>query len=106
MLITFKSSASNDVSMFESDAKAIFRLIGKPADVQNGIVTVDQLTSAIASLRLAIADDKAEPITGDDETRDMPTETEEPVSLRQRAHPVLVMLERSLKEGVPVVWGG
>ena len=40
MLITFKSTASNDVLMFDSAAKDFLRCIGKVPDETTGIITV------------------------------------------------------------------
>lgn len=110
MLITFKSHASADVLMFGNAAKSILEILGKDGDDPKGIVTEAQLPDAIARLRAAIEADKAR--------RAAPTEEEEeaakeagqtgmaaPVSLAQRAYPLLAMLEEALKERTPVTWG-
>jgi hypothetical protein len=110
MLITFKSAAAADVLMFGDHGKAILKILGKDGDDPQGIVTVEQLPDAIARLRAAIAADKA--------SRSQPTDAEEeaareagqsgmaaPVSLAQRAYPLLAMMEDSLKERTPVTWG-
>lgn len=103
MLITFKSRASGDVIMLENNGKEMLSLFGKnPTDIK-GIVTVEQLPGAISALKAATKADLATPRepANDDEQ----TETVNPVFLHQRALPLLELLERSLKDNVPVTWG-
>ena len=109
MLITFKSTASNDVLMFDSAAKDFLRCIGKAPDETTGIITVDQLPAAIDSVRAAIAADKTQPPTAADpaekEVAGADDEHDERVGFGQRAVPMLELMERALAEGAPVVWG-
>jgi hypothetical protein len=109
MIVTFKSAASADVIYFGDVAKHMMKLMGKEPDGK-GIVTVEQLPDAIARLRDAIAADKErhrrhildeEPATEAAEDGG----TRPRVSLTQRALPLLAMLEESLAEKKPVVWG-
>lgn len=110
MLITFKSAAGADVLMFGQHAKPILEIIGKDGDDPKGIVTVEQLPGAIAALRAAIEEDKqhqARPSQDEEETAKEAGQTgmAAPVSLAQRAYPVLALMEESLKEKTPVTWG-
>lgn len=106
MLITFRSSASNDVLMFESAAKDILRCIGKGPDEATGIITPAQLPDAINSIKVAIAADRTTPAPPTDPMReDEVSATDEPVSFAQRARPMLELMERALAEDAPVVWG-
>ena len=107
MLIIFKSPASGDVIMFEKNGKEMLGVLGKdPADAK-GIVTVEQLPGAIAAVRSAIDTDKARlaesATTAEDEGDAKPAGGG--VSFFQRAVPLLDLLERSLKDKVPVTWG-
>lgn len=108
MLIIFKSPASGDVIMFEKNGKEMLSVLGKdPADAK-GIITVDQLPGAIATLRGAIDADKAHAAARADETDADDAEARPAgggVSFFQRAVPLLELLERSLKDKVPVTWG-
>lgn len=106
MIVTFKSTACADVIYFDDVAKRMLELMGKDHDAR-GIVTVEQLPDAIARLGSAIAADKElhrqhvlseAPQTEAGGTRPF-------VSLTQRALPLLAMLEESLREKQPVVWG-
>lgn len=110
MLFTFKSEASADVIMLEKDAKKIIALLGKDGNDTQGIVTVEQLPAAIASLRKAIDEDRERQSqrSEEDEAADREagrTGMAAPVGIAQRGWPVLQMLEQSLKEKVPVIWG-
>lgn len=105
MLFTFKSATQADLIMHEKNGKEILALLGKSPDDARGIITVEQLTAAIATLEKAIAADKArpqEPAAGasKNEADDEPT-----VRLTQRATPFIEMLERAVNAGEPVVWG-
>lgn len=112
MLITFKSAAGADVIMFGEIAKRLVAILGKDPQDGKGIVTVEQLPDAIARLRAAIDEDKARQAghpQDDDEDEDDPDPERHgmaaPVSLAQRAWPLLDLLQLSQKDGVPVVWG-
>lgn len=107
MLIIFKSPASGDVIMFEKNGKEMLSVLGKdPADAK-GIVTVEQLPGAIAAVRAAIDADKtrlAESVPATEDDGDAKP-AGGGVSFFQRAVPLLELLERSLKDKVPVTWG-
>lgn len=108
MLIVFKSKAAGYVMMFVDVAHAMMEIMGK-APGPKGIVTVEQLPEAIARLKAAVAQDKAEkPVVDHDERLFEKTPEggkREYVSLARRAVPLIELLEYSLKEAVPVVWG-
>lgn len=109
MLVTFKSDAAADVIMFGDVAKILLRVLGKDPDGATGIVTVEQLPAAIASLKSAIDRDKARhegaQSAKDDEDDDAPQGMAAPVNLYQRAWPLLEMLEYARQEDKPVTWG-
>ncbi len=111
MLVTFKSAAAADVIMFGEPAKELIRILGKDPSDAKGIVTLEQLPDAIARLRTAIDEDRLRQSLRDTEQDELEAEEEgrtgmaAPVNLAQRAWPLLEMLEISLKDGAPVVWG-
>ncbi|MBI3897639.1 MAG: DUF1840 domain-containing protein [Gammaproteobacteria bacterium] len=107
MLITFKSKASGDVMMFGDIAKQLLDIIGKKLDKQ-GTITIEQLPAAIAKLRQAATASKTQqPQTksADEAKNDDVGEQRPNISLAVRAVPLIVLLERSLRAKVPVVWG-
>ena len=105
MIITFCSPASGDVIMFGDVAKQMMTLMGKDV-TDEGIVTVEQLPDAIARLRAAMEEDKARrqgQQTNDDE--DAKPGMGGPVSLTQRAVPLMELLEWSLRKKKSVTSG-
>ncbi|MFZ2629629.1 MAG: DUF1840 domain-containing protein [Rugosibacter sp.] len=109
MIVTFKSAAAGDVIMFGDVAQRMMGIMGKAASDQ-GIITVDQLPDAIARLRAAIAEDRAQMAKMAEEDRPQteaaPGSGERPyVSLAQRGAPLLELLEWALKKKKPMVWG-
>lgn len=105
MIVTFKSAASGDVIMFGEVAQRLMRCMGKDVTEQ-GIVTVEQLPGAIAALKAAIAEDKAARAGGASaDEDDAPKDIAAPVSLAQRAIPLLELLEWAERKKKPVTWG-
>ena len=105
MLIVFKSAASGDIITFEKNAREMLDVLGKDRDEGKGIVTVDQLPAAIDRLKQAIAEDSARHAAAPDDDTPAASGTGDGVSFHQRAVPLLEMLERALKDAVPVTWG-
>ena len=109
MLTTFKSAACADILMFGQVAGELLKIAGKDGEATTGIITVAQLPEAIARLKAAIEADRArkEPSPEDDEAAQEAGKTgmAAPVSLAQRAFPLLSRMEESLKDDTPVTWG-
>ena len=108
MITTFCSKASGDVIMFGDVAARMLAHMGKLAGTQ-GIVTVEQLPTAIAGLEAAVSAEKEELKSTDPEELPLfemaPDGSRRPwVSLRQRATPLLELMQRSLKKKVVVTW--
>ncbi|MBP7394935.1 MAG: DUF1840 family protein, partial [Zoogloea sp.] len=59
---------------------------------------------AIDRIRQAIADDSARHAAAPDDATPAASGTGDGVSFHQRAVPLLEMLERALKDAVPVTW--
>ncbi len=105
MIITFKSRATADTLMFGDVARDLLRVMGKDFDTR-GIITLEQLPDAIAALKKAAEESRSaqrgQP-DPDDQDIDRAT-TPIPVSLAQRAVPLIEQLERSLRASQPVIW--
>lgn len=114
MPITFKSQATGDLLMLQASAEALLSLLGKDA-AQPGILETKDMPAALALLqglpadepepvdqRGMAADDAADP--SDERLADRAF-ADEPVTLRQRAWPLVRMIERALAENKPIVWG-
>lgn len=108
-MITFQSDAAGDVMMFDKVAQHMMEIMGKGVTTR-GVITVEQMPECIARLKAAIAEDRARArgpaATADDED---PSGGRlgagAPVSLAQRAVPLLEQLELSLAREKPVLWG-
>lgn len=99
MLFTFKSPTGADLVMFDKSAAEILALLGKNPEDRRGIILVEQLPAALATLRSALANSpKAENVKDEDGA-------EEQVGLGQRIIPFLEMLERALKNDEAITWG-
>jgi hypothetical protein len=113
MLITFKSKAATEITMYKEHARRILELLQK--DVERGVITPDELPRAIEKIEAAVAESKAHPISeevsrdinahhnsnGDDHEHEQP----EPVTFATRVYPVLEMLHAANKMQREVMWG-
>ena len=106
MIVTFQSQAAGDVIMFGEVAQQMMKIMGKDTTAK-GIVTLEQLPDAIARLQAAVAADKAQRGGAMRPQADAKEDgvAQEPISMAQRAVPLIELLERSLRKNKPVVWG-
>lgn len=98
MLVTFHSKDYYPITMFGEPALALIRLMGLPSKVP-GAIYAEDVPQALWQLQEALA---AEP-----DTHDIPADEpaqELPVSLRQRAVPLLEMLQAAAKSQHPIHW--
>jgi hypothetical protein len=103
MLITFKSKAAGDINMFSEHAAELLAVMGKQLDPEaapRGIITADEVPTALAKLKAAADSARAEQRA----TQDLPG-AHLSVSLSQRAYPLIEMLERAAKKPADIVWG-
>ena len=107
MLITFKSNAAADVLMYKMHAKPLLDLLGK--DVEQGIITAEEMPAAVARLEdeVAISKRPAPSEANDDHTnpQDEETESGKKVSFAARAFPLLGMMRAARQENTFVMWG-
>ncbi len=112
MLVKFKSKAAADLMMYEEHAKLILDLLGK--DTKQGIITVEQTGSAIATIEAEIerqnqlaAEEASKNGPEQDDDYDDAAQAAQPpiVKFSTRAYPLLEMLRAADKAKQPVVWG-
>ena len=100
MLITFKSRAHADVTMFGDVALKLIRLMGRRDTVPSAMYPED-IPDALDNLRSGLAvEETAEP---DVVTNDK-GEEEEQVGIQIRAMPLVDLMVAAEKEQVPVMW--
>jgi hypothetical protein len=106
MLYKFKSKAAGDLIMLEPNGRRVLQVIGKDPGPR-GIIQPQEMPGAIRALEDAIAKEDAEHRAALDEAKargEAPPKFEA-VSLRQRAHPFIEMLQRCANEDKEIVWG-
>lgn len=107
MLVTFKCHASPDVTMLENLAQYLLGIIGKRLGPR-GVITHEELDTAISKLEAAIATDKKERAEHEGhfhEGEEGHDHHELPPGLAQRAFPFLDMLRLAKQEDNDVLWG-
>jgi hypothetical protein len=107
MLYKFKSRETADVIMLEPNARTLLQIIGKTDQgeaARKGILLPDAMPQAMAAIEAAVR--------ADEELRRAIREGQkehasgmDPVSLRQRAQPLLAMISRCHMAEREIVWG-
>ena len=97
MLIRFDSKAGS-ITMFGDDATKLLRMMGQSGSVPGAILAQD-ITPAVERLRQALSGER-EPSTEKKNGED----GEPKVGMRQRAFPLIELLERAAKQNADVVW--
>jgi len=99
MLVKFDSAAGT-ITMFGDVAAQLLRMMGHSGTVPSALLARD-IPAAVAKLKAALAAAPEEPsVPADGDARDR----EPKVSLRQRAHPLIELLERAASRGADVLW--
>jgi len=107
MLILFHSKAAAEVLMLGEHALPILRAAGRVTGdtlPERGVITRADLAAAIAGIEGAVALD---PVQNEDEERDDEEPVHpisRPVSLSQRAYPLLAMLRAAQAGDADVTW--
>jgi hypothetical protein len=108
MLITFRSKSTAEVLMLSEHAKPLLLAAGKQfeGDVPDrGVFTPEQLGAAIDGLNQAISGEF--PLEDEQDDDHAPRHAmAQPVSLKQRAYPLLEMFRKAQEEGSSVTWAG
>jgi len=106
MLITFKSSAAADVLMYKMHAKPLLDVLGK--NVDQGIITAEEMPDAVARLEEEVALSKQRPASQDNDdnpkTEEEDLESGKKVSFAARAFPLLEMMRSAKQENTFVMW--
>src|SRR5215467_2689809 len=108
-LIVFRSKAAGEIYMFAETAHRLLEIIGK-AETPRGVITADQVADALARLVAAVDAEKAQHADGarerdEAERRGDTPAGGRPITLSQRAFPLIEMLRAAAKRNVDVTWG-
>jgi hypothetical protein len=109
-LVVFRSKAAGEIFMFAETARRIFEIVGR-SESARGVITAEQVPDTLQRLVAAVeqekADIKAAAAAADQKDRrggDEPVAAA-PISLGQRAFPLIEMLRAAQKKKVDVTWG-
>ena len=108
-LVVFRSKAAGEIFMFAETAHRIFEILGR-SDAPRGVITAEQVPDALQRLVTAVDDEKAQ-LKGTAEEAERSdkegegTVQQRPITLGQRAFPLIEMLRAAQKKNVDVTWG-
>ena len=101
MLVIFSSKAYYDLTMFGDIAEQLIKIMGHSGTIP-GAIGADDIPAALERLRVAARSEDAEPSADANDAQ--AEQEEEPVSLFNRAYPLIEMLEAAEKEHCSVMW--
>ncbi len=102
-LTVFRSKAAGEFYMFAETARRIFVIIGKEP-TPKGVITTEQLPDALAKLTAAVDEEKQRIEVAEQEAEPQSSSTR-PITLGQRAFPLIEMMRAAQKKNVDVTWG-
>ena len=109
MLITFKSSATEPITMFEDAAVELLKLMGATGRIPGGLSPED-LPAALARLEAAVEELKAEArqraAAPPAQKQEQDDDREPPVAITTRAVPLLDLMRRAVAAKAELVWEG
>jgi hypothetical protein len=106
MLITFSTKVSADITLFGEVAKELLKLMGQTGGVPGALLAAD-IPPALERLKAAVAAVGARPSGNPPRSADEENDDERApplVSLRQRAVPLIGLLEAAVAGKADVMW--
>lgn len=106
MLVTFKTSAYSDITMFGSAAVALLKLMGMSGNVPGAIMAED-VPQALESLQQGLSKLAAGNDVSDDNASDGDNEDNDDaanIGLDKRAGPLVSLLEAAVSSQENVMW--
>ena len=106
MLVTFKSTAYADITMFGDAATQLLKLMGQSGNIPGAIMGKD-VRAATDKLKEELAnqpESNDDAISKSDETRNSDEEQSNRVALATRAVPLLELLEAASASEANVMW--
>ena len=100
MLVTFKSSAFGDITMFGDVAKSLLKFMGQSGEVPGAIMGPD-VAAALEALRGNLDKTQSE---SSDQASDSGEDGDQAVSLSTRANPLINALEEAVEAKADVIW--
>ena len=109
-LVVFRSKAAGEIYMFAETARRLLQIVGK-TESERGVIRAEEvgdalnrLTAAVEQEKVELRDDRARREL-DERTGDAHSERVLPITLGQRAFPLIEMLRAAQRKQVDVTWG-
>ncbi len=104
MLVTFSTKVAADITMFGDVAMALLKLMGQSGGVPGALLAAD-VPAALELLKKGVAVSGAEPVGNPPPAADEDEDIAPPaVTLRQRAFPLIGLLEVAARAKADVMW--
>jgi hypothetical protein len=109
-LVVFRSKAAAEIFMFAETARRLLQIVGK-ADSERGVIRAAEIADALSRLVAAVEQEKAQLQQErarqdlDERAGDAHGERVLPITLGQRAFPLIEMLRAAQRKQVDVTWG-
>jgi hypothetical protein len=109
-LVVFRSKAAGEIFMFAETAHRLLQIMGKDAS-ERGVIRAEETADAVQRLTAAVEQEKAElrqhsTLRETDERAGAAhDERAPPITLGQRAFPLIQMLRAAQSKRVDVTWG-
>lgn len=102
MLVTFKTTAYADITMFGDAATALLKLMGHSGNIPGAIVA-DDVADSLAKLKQSLSE-QPEATDGAEQGSDDDDDKSNRVALATRAVPLIELLEAAAASGANVLW--
>jgi hypothetical protein len=109
-LVVFRSKAAGEIFMFAETAQRLLQIIGKD-EGGRGVIRADEVADALQRLIDAVEQEKAA-LQQEQARRELDeragnahSERQLPITLAQRAFPLIEMLRAAQRKRVDVTWG-
>lgn len=102
MLVTFRTTAWGNITMFGDVAEALLKMMGHSGTVPSALLARD-VPAALARLKQQLAS-RATELGAGTPSADDDDDEEEPVGLALRAHPLIEMLSAAAEQEADVMW--
>jgi len=109
-LVVFRSKAAAEIYMFAETAGRLLQIVGK-TEAERGVIRADEVGDALNRLTAAVDQEKAElrelraHREPDERSGHADGERALPITLGQRAFPLIQMLRAAQRKQVDVTWG-
>ena len=109
-LVVFRSKAAGEIFMFAETAQRMLQIVGK-ADAPRGVIRSEEIDAALERLVGAVESERAALSQArlrrenEDRAGQQGADSLPPITLGQRAFPLIEMLRAASRKSVDVTWG-